>query len=270
MDFSVLLNDELIQIGHESYDKEAVLECIAKLARRSPTLADYSEEDIFQALANREKLSSTGFGQRIAIPHCSFKELPEFVVGMLIVPHGADFEALDGQKTNLFVFIIAPESRRNDHIRLLSGVSRVLHNAKAVDEILGGSTPENVREIFCRHAGMHVSAGEHEEYSLIHVLLQDEKFFEEVLPVFAELDDSSVSIIEGANASSFLQRVPLYASFWHTESKSFHRIVIAIVKRHFSNEVIRQINTIAGNLGKESGFLVFVQDLDHVSGCLDF
>lgn len=270
MDFSALLNDELIQISQESYDKEAVLRCIAKLARKSPFLADCSEEEIFQALADRERQSSTGFGQRIAIPHCSSKRSSEFVLGMLIVPHGADFEALDGQKTNLFVFIVAPESRRNDHIRLLSGVSRVLHNVKAVDEMLGGSTSENIREIFCRYAEMHVSVGKHGEYSLIHVLLQDENLFEEVLPVFAELDDSSVSIIEGTSASSVLQGIPLYSSLWHAENKGFHRIVIAIVKRCFSNEVIRQINTIAGNLGIESGFLVFVQDLDHVSGCLDF
>ncbi len=270
MDFARLLKGELIQISHEPRDKEAVLKCIAALAVRSSSLSGVSEEDILRALIRREELSSTGFGQSIAIPHCSLQGISEFTLGMLIVPAGADFEAMDELKTRLFVFIIAPESRRNDHIRLLSGVSRVLHNTKAVDEILSSRTPEEAREIFCFHSRTDADEREQRDFSLIHVFLQDEQFFDDVLPIFAELPDSSVSILEGGDSSSFLQKIPLYASFWSRESKGFHRIIIAVVSRRFANEVVRRVNTTAGNLGRTSGFLVSVQDLDHVSGALDF
>jgi PTS system nitrogen regulatory IIA component len=61
-------------------------------------------------LQQRERIGTTGFGGGIAIPHCSLDDIEEFVVGLLIVSDGVDFESLDGKKTTTFFFIIGPKS----------------------------------------------------------------------------------------------------------------------------------------------------------------
>jgi len=103
-----LLRPECIKPGIEFPDKNAAIREIAILARKSLPLRDIDEEKIFQGLQQREKIGSTGFGNGIAIPHCRLDAVRDFVVGILTVPNGVDFEAMDGQKVHVIVFIVAP------------------------------------------------------------------------------------------------------------------------------------------------------------------
>ena len=120
------LYPECIQIGSKAVDKDGVLWEIAGLAKNNPALAAYSEGELYDALEEREKIGSTGFGEGVAIPHCSLDRLSEFVVGVLIIPGGVEFKSLDGKKTAVFFFIIGPRRERNRHIQLLSSISKLL------------------------------------------------------------------------------------------------------------------------------------------------
>ena len=100
------LNAEYIQTGFDKKDKASVLKAIAALAKKNPVLSTLSEDDIFKALKEREEIGSTGFGNEIAIPHCSLEGIDEFVVGMVTAPKGVQFNAIDKKKVKVFFFII--------------------------------------------------------------------------------------------------------------------------------------------------------------------
>ena len=74
-----------------------------------------SRESIFKGLKEREKLSSTGVGKGLAIPHCAFDELKEFFVGLIVV-NEMDFDAIDNKPVNLVFFSVGPKSEQNQHI----------------------------------------------------------------------------------------------------------------------------------------------------------
>ena len=103
---------ECVQLGSDARNKVEVLEEIARLAKKTDLLARFREEQIFTALQEREKIGSTGFGNGIAIPHCTLEGLKEFIIGFLVIPSGFDFQALDGQKTTVLFFIPPPGSRK--------------------------------------------------------------------------------------------------------------------------------------------------------------
>ncbi len=142
---------ECVIAGTQFSDKVEALREIVQVAKKNPILKDIPDEEILAGLQERESLGSTGFGKGIAIPHCRLKSATDFVVGIITVPSGIDFEALDGEKVNLIIFIIAPEAKSNEHLKLLSAISQTLLIPGVVKEILAESTSEAVYESFLRY-----------------------------------------------------------------------------------------------------------------------
>src|SRR4030042_497855 len=109
MKLADVLHKECIAVNARLSDKTEVLQEVARLAKKSSILDSVSEQEILAGLQARESLGSTGVGKGIAIPHCRLKTVKDFVVGIVTVPSGVDFDALDAGKVRLIVFIIAPE-----------------------------------------------------------------------------------------------------------------------------------------------------------------
>ena len=264
------LRPECVQIGSTAQNKHDVLMEIAGLAHKSPVLSGHSEEDIFNALEARERIGSTGFGKGIAIPHCSLEKLDEFVVGLLIVPGGIDFHSLDGQSTRMFFFIIGPEARRNQHIQILSSISKFLKTPDIIDRFL---EDQDKKTIYNRIISLVPSGEEVKEKKgkcLFHVFIQKEEYFDDILQIFSASVQGSISVIETNNAGYYLHALPLFSSFWSEKSKTFSRIILAVVDKALSNDVIRRINMVAEDIEKEEGILIAVQDLFYTSGSIEF
>ncbi|GAF70545.1 unnamed protein product [marine sediment metagenome] len=269
MDMSGILREECIQIGTEAGDKEGLLRDIARLAKKCPILGEIDEEAIFRALDEREALGSTGFGEEIAIPHCVLDDISEFVVGLLIVTDGVDFQSLDAEPVRLLVFIIGPSSQRNDHIRVLATVSQVLRIPGAKKEMFAEKNPEVIKESFLRYSRDEVDTKAHAECCIFHVFVQREHEFYDILQVFTAMESCSVSVIEAKDGSAFLHKLPLFSSVWSEGRKGFNRVISAIVKKSLANDTIRQINDIAGGLDKEPGIMMTVQDAFYTGGSLN-
>lgn len=151
MSISESLSEVCIATGCHVKNKEEVLKNIASLAINNSALKNISEDQIFQYLSDREKLGSTALGERIAIPHCVVDGISDFVVGIMTIPEGVDFNSLDGNPTNLLVFIVTPYRRKNQHVRYLANVSSVLMNPVAISEILAEKNPMAVKELFLKY-----------------------------------------------------------------------------------------------------------------------
>ena len=262
------LREECVWAGVEVADKAALLREVARCAKKSPILANIDEQTIMQGLDEREGLGSTGFGNGIAIPHCRMKDVQGFVVGLLTVPAGVDFDAIDKKPVKLVVFIIAPEDGGNTHIRLLSAISQTLYEKSVVEEILAGSSSEAVRESFLRHGPTELDVEGRKGKRLVLVFIQEEDLFHEILEVFAALEEASAVVVNSENLQAHLAKIPLFQGLWTHEPGGFSHLIVAVVDEGLTNEMVRQIETRTGDLDKRSGVLLVVQDVFYAAGSL--
>jgi len=269
MKLSEYLSKECIQVNLHVTDKIDALKKIAKLAKKSQLVKQIDEKEIFQGFLDREKLGSTGFGRSIAIPHFTSDKISDFLIGILILSDGIDFQAMDGEKTRIFVFIIAPHTKQNEHLGILSNIARFLKTPENVKELISAESAEKLYQTVLSHRYSEKEVQNNYENNLFHVIVQDESLFEDILNIFTELISCSISVVEANNAGKYLYSMPLFASFWNTEKKGFNRLIIAVVKKTETNQALNKLNTLIDQLEKGTGILVLVQDLFYSAGSLN-
>lgn len=263
------LTPQCVAVGCSATSKDAVLAELATLMCASPTLAGHSPTQVAEELSRREAIASTGFTDGVAIPHCRLDKLDGFVVGLLTHPDGIDFGSLDSRPAHMFACIVGPADKRNEHVRLLSGISRVLSNPATVAELLAAPNAEVLHETFLRHAADRIESDDETTGSLFHVFVQKEELFEGILRVFSEIPGCSPTVLEAHDASEYLHRLPLFAGLWSEDRRGYHRVIMAVVGRDMANETLRRIRTSVGELKKRSGVAVTVQDLVYFAGNLE-
>jgi len=81
---------------------------------------------ILSLLEEREKLSTTGIGNAVAVPHCKSPEISDLVILIARSNKGVDFQALDGKPVHLFFLLIASEQAGSLHLKALAKIARLL------------------------------------------------------------------------------------------------------------------------------------------------
>ena len=273
MIFENNLNTNCIITNAKSGNKTDVLKEIADLAKNNPALKKYSAKDIFNALEKREGIGTTGFGEGIAIPHCMLDNLKKFVLGILISQEGINFKSMDGKKTNIFFFIIGPTKERNLHIKILSSISKLLKSEEIKNKFIEAKDAVEIKEHIINYIHFIEETGKEsiKEKCLFYVFIQDEENFNNILQIFSEaVTDGSVSVIETNNAGYYLNTMPLFAAYWNDDKRSFNRVILAVMDKALSNDVIRTIHMLDKNVGKEPGVLIAVHDLFYSTGSINF
>ena len=120
-------------------DKPGVLgELCGPRCRRVPGV---EVAKLTEVLLDRERLSSTGIGDGVAIPHGKMAGLAGLVAAFGVSKDGVDFDAIDGKPTHLFFALLAPENSAGVHLKALARISRLFKNAsfrKAILEAADG------------------------------------------------------------------------------------------------------------------------------------
>lgn len=132
MKISDLIHPDNVRFGLDAGTKTRALHVLA--AKASASLG-IEEEQIFNALHNREKLGSTGIGGGVAIPHTSLPDLekPFGIFARLSKP--INFESVDGDPVDLIFVLLTPASNRPLHVNALASVSRQIRSSKVLDAI---------------------------------------------------------------------------------------------------------------------------------------
>jgi len=269
MKLAEYLSQSCIEVGVTAKDKADVLKRLAKLAKKSPSLAGCSEDDVYQGFSDRENLGTTGFGNGIAIPHFATDKVDQFQVGLLTVPGGVDFKSLDGKPTRLFVYIIAPDAKRNQHLGVLSNIARFLRQPEHVQALIAADSPEKLRDYIDTKRPKRDDVPLQMDHHLFTVIVQDEEKFPDVLDILTEIDDGYLSVLEANNAGKYLYNMPLFASFWTREQQGFNRIIMAVVPKSQTNRALQKLNVLIEGLPQHKGVMAMVQDLFFSIGSLD-
>ena len=99
-------------------------------------------------IMNREAQTSTGLGEGIAMPHSKNEAVKEATVLFAKSNKGVDYASLDGQPTDLFFMIAAPEGANDTHLAALAELSKYLMKPGFADKLRQVSTPDQVIAVF--------------------------------------------------------------------------------------------------------------------------
>jgi mannitol/fructose-specific phosphotransferase system IIA component (Ntr-type) len=255
-----------IQIGSAARSKEEALHEIARLLLKTDAMSGLDEGTIYGALSERERIGSTAFGKGIAIPHCSFDEVEEFVIGVLAAPEGVDFGSLDKKPTRLFFCIVGPKAKRGEHIQILSSISKLLKTPDLTEKLVHAKNEEEVKTLLREIPVRREEAVEKKDKCLLSVFVQRDESFDDILQTVSAALKGSIAVVEANNAGYYLHKLPLFASFWSEQTKIPTRIIIAVVDKALSNDVIRRINLVV----EGAGVLITVCDLSYTAGDIEF
>ncbi|NNJ30726.1 fructose-specific PTS transporter subunit EIIC [Lacrimispora defluvii] len=119
-----LLKEETVCLSLENTEKEEVIDEMVAMLYADGVLQD--AEAFKKEIIKREKISSTAFGNGIAIPHGKSRAvgMPRVAVG--ISKNGISFDSSDGEPVYAVFMIAVGENEDEVHLKLLSALSKKL------------------------------------------------------------------------------------------------------------------------------------------------
>lgn len=118
-----LLDKKSILIGAAPASKAEAIDTLIDLQVKGGRIAD--ADGYRKGILAREALSSTAVGEGIAIPHAKSDAVKAPSLAAMTIPGGVDYEAMDGEPSNL-IFMIAAPNDGDVHLEVLSRLMTVL------------------------------------------------------------------------------------------------------------------------------------------------
>ena len=141
-----VLNKNVMLFDLQATDKEGVINEMVQSLVDNGVVTDF---DTFKAgIMNREAQTSTGLGDGIAMPHSKNEAVKEATVLFAKSNKGVDYASLDGQPTDLFFMIAAPEGANDTHLAALAELSKYLMKPGFADKLRQARTPDQVIAAF--------------------------------------------------------------------------------------------------------------------------
>ena len=141
-----LLRKDAMLLDLQATEKTAVIEEMIKSLVDHGYVTDF--EAFKEGILAREALTSTGLGDGIAMPHSKNSAVKEATVLFAKSNKGVDYESLDGQPTDLFFMIAAPEGANDTHLAALAELSQYLMKDGFADKLRQVTSPDQVIELF--------------------------------------------------------------------------------------------------------------------------
>lgn len=141
-----LLNKKVMLLDLQATTKEAAIDEMINSLVENGVVTDF---DVFKAgIMGREVQTSTGLGDGIAMPHSKNAAVKEATVLFAKSNKCVDYESLDGQPTDLFFMIAAPEGANDTHLAALAELSKYLMQDGFADRLRKVTSPDEVIAAF--------------------------------------------------------------------------------------------------------------------------
>lgn len=141
-----LLNKKVMLLDLQATTKEAAIDEMINSLVDNGVVTDF---DVFKAgIMAREAQTSTGLGDGIAMPHSKNAAVKGATVLFAKSNKGVDYESLDGQPTDLFFMIAAPEGANDTHLAALAELSKYLMQDGFADRLRKVTSPDEVIAAF--------------------------------------------------------------------------------------------------------------------------
>jgi len=134
MNLAEFLDFDSIRTDLSAGNKRALLNQMAQIAGQR---LGVDPARIADAIAERERIGSTGFGGGVALPHGKLAEIDRVfgIVARLAQP--IDYRAIDGEKIDLVFMLLSPPDAGAEHLKALAAVSRLVRHGPTVEKLRG-------------------------------------------------------------------------------------------------------------------------------------
>ncbi|MGM0379854.1 MAG: PTS sugar transporter subunit IIA [Bacillota bacterium] len=140
-----LLSERTIKLNLKSENKENVIKELVELINKSNRLIDKNK--VLDAVFEREEKFSTGIGMGVAIPHAKSSSVKKPTIAFGKSKSGIDFESSDDEPAYLFFLIAVPENSSDEHLKILSKLSRRLMHKELRNSLKSAKTSAEIIEI---------------------------------------------------------------------------------------------------------------------------
>ena len=130
-------------------------QALQEIARRAATQTGIAERRIYEALAERERLGSTGIGKGVAVPHGKLAELPGLFALFARLERPIPFEAIDDRPIDLMFVLLVPAEA--EHLRALARISRLLRDEAICQKLRGTDSADALYALLTDRSESHAA-----------------------------------------------------------------------------------------------------------------
>ena len=141
-----IITEELVDLNMEVKDYEEAIHLLAKKINASDRLHNF--DGYYQSVLERERLTSTGIGFGIAIPHGKCPHVKETTVAFGRIRDAINWESLDGEDVTIVFLLAVPEACKGDeHLRIIASLSRKLIHKDFREKLITAESKENIVDL---------------------------------------------------------------------------------------------------------------------------
>lgn len=138
MDLNCTLHPAALDIV-DADSKPAIL---VALARQFAAAYGLDQDAVLEALEERERLGSTGFGRGVAIPHARIDGINRPLAVFLKLAAPVPFAAADDLPVELVFGLLSPVNAGATHLHALAGISRMMRDEALHEALLAADNAE--------------------------------------------------------------------------------------------------------------------------------
>ena len=142
---SLLIPERVVFI--EGGEKENALKILCAVLATSAVIPN--EEELVEAIFQREKLMSTGIGFGVGVPHVRLDGVSDLVMALGIAREPlADYESLDDVPVQIVCMVAASKTQHPQYIRTLSAISSCLKDAAVRQRLIASTDVRSAYTLF--------------------------------------------------------------------------------------------------------------------------
>ncbi|RME02324.1 MAG: PTS sugar transporter subunit IIA [Planctomycetota bacterium] len=123
-------------------DKEEMIRRLVEVLKSTQQITE--EEEVLQAVLERERCMTTGIGGGLAIPHGKSVFVDSLAAALGVVPEGMDFEAMDQRPVFVVALIVSHPTQPHLHLRVISEISKRFRLPELQQSLIRSQTPSEV------------------------------------------------------------------------------------------------------------------------------
>lgn len=145
MSLTELLKDSLIVMDMAADDKISAIKELGLLMEKEGRITDFAM--YIDAVLKREEEATTGIGFGVAIPHGKSAAVTEPTLAFGRSEKGITYDSMDGKPVHLIFLIAVPENSNDEHLRILSQLSRKLMHQDVRDNLINADSKSKIYEV---------------------------------------------------------------------------------------------------------------------------
>ncbi|WP_340266424.1 PTS sugar transporter subunit IIA [Sphingobium mellinum] len=135
--FNDIVSPDALATGVAVNGKKPLFQKISQLAAAAYGL---DAGAVSEALFERERLGSTGFGGGVAIPHAKISGLQRMSGVVVLLEPAIPFDAVDEAPVDVVFALLSPADSGAEHLKTLARVSRYLRDEGHVARLRGAKS----------------------------------------------------------------------------------------------------------------------------------